>query len=74
MGGIVVGSLTDLWHKLQASNRDKQSEEAKADSADLRVFHRGLILQNKITLTPENRRTLGNEVFFFNFKKAKHYI
>jgi hypothetical protein len=28
-----VGSLTDLWHKLQASNRDRQAEEAKADNA-----------------------------------------
>jgi hypothetical protein len=28
-----MGSLTDLWHKLQASNRDKQAEEAKADNA-----------------------------------------
>jgi hypothetical protein len=30
---VAVGSLTDLWHKLQDSNRDKQAEEAKADSA-----------------------------------------
>jgi hypothetical protein len=30
---VAVGSLTDLWHKLQASNRDKQTEEAKADNA-----------------------------------------
>ncbi len=30
---VAVGSLTDLWHKLQASNRDKQAEEAKADNA-----------------------------------------
>ncbi len=30
---VAVGSLTDLWHKLQASNRDRQAEEAKADNA-----------------------------------------
>ncbi len=30
---VAVGSLKDLWHKLQASNRDKQAEEAKADNA-----------------------------------------
>ncbi len=30
---VAVGSLTDLWHKLQASNRDRQAEEATADNA-----------------------------------------
>ena len=28
-----VGSLSELWHKLQAANREKQAEEAKADHA-----------------------------------------
>ncbi len=32
-GDVVVGSLTDLWHKLQASSRDKQAEEAQGDDA-----------------------------------------
>ncbi len=31
---VAVGSHTDLWHKLQASNRDRQAEEAKVDNAD----------------------------------------
>jgi hypothetical protein len=63
---VAVGSLTDLWHKLQASNRDRQAEEAKVDSAGLRVSYTGMILQRKFTVTSENRRKSGNEVFLKN--------
>jgi hypothetical protein len=38
---VAVGSITELWHKLQAANRDRQAHEAKADAAgtDTMLFY-----------------------------------
>ena len=30
---VAVGSLTKLWHKLQAANRDRHAQETKTDTA-----------------------------------------
>jgi hypothetical protein len=35
---VAVGSLTELYHKLQAANRDRQAQETKADAAGSTTF------------------------------------